>query len=101
MELEPQPSTVGRIGPHKSGYVVVMFPVVAVVLSLLFEGLRLNSAIVTGVVLVIMGNVVILGTGKSRRELRRWLGELKRYWFDRKKLASEGCGLAPRVSGAP
>lgn len=92
---------VGRIGPHKSGYVVVMFPVVAVVLSLLFEGLRLNSAIVTGVVLVMMGNVVILGTGKTRSEMRRWLSHLRHYWFDRKKLVSEGCELAPRITGAP
>ena len=36
---------VGRIGPHKAGYAVVMFPVVAVVLSVLFEGLELTANI--------------------------------------------------------
>jgi len=82
---------VGRIGPHKAGYATVMFPVVAVVLSLAFEGLRLNAAIVAGVSLVLLGNVVILGTGRSRAGLRRWAETVGHYWFDRKKLVSE-CG---------
>ena len=44
---------VGRIGPHKAGYAVVMFPVVAVVLSLLFEGLALKANIFAGIALVL------------------------------------------------
>jgi drug/metabolite transporter (DMT)-like permease len=37
----------GRIGAHKAGYVTVMFPVVAVILSVVFEGMRLTGTIVT------------------------------------------------------
>ena len=51
----------GRIGAHKAGYVVVMFPVVALMLSLLFEGLRFELNILLGVALVLTGNLVILG----------------------------------------
>jgi drug/metabolite transporter (DMT)-like permease len=47
----------GRIGAHKAGYVTVMFPVVAVILSMAFEGLQLSGTIVTGTALVLLGNL--------------------------------------------
>jgi drug/metabolite transporter (DMT)-like permease len=50
----------GRIGAHKAGYAMVMFPVVALVISVLFEGLELSKSIVAGVTLVLAGNVFIL-----------------------------------------
>jgi drug/metabolite transporter (DMT)-like permease len=50
----------GRIGAHKAGYAMVMFPVVALLLSVLFEGLELNKSIVAGMTLVLAGNVFIL-----------------------------------------
>ena len=50
----------GRIGAHKAGYAMVMFPVVALVISVLFEGLELSTSIVGGVTLVLAGNVFIL-----------------------------------------
>ena len=50
----------GRIGAHKSGYAMVMFPVVALVMSVLFEGLELSTPIVAGMILVLAGNVFIL-----------------------------------------
>lgn len=63
----------GRIGAHKAGYAVVMFPVVALVLSFLFEGLALSANIVVGVGLVMAGNVLILQrNGRGVRGWRRW-----------------------------
>jgi len=53
----------GRIGAHKAGYATVMFPVVALVLSMAFEGLQLNLAIVTGTSLVLLGNMLVLKKG--------------------------------------
>lgn len=50
----------GRIGAHRAGYAVVMFPAVALVLSVLFEGLEIGAGIVAGILLVTAGNVVIL-----------------------------------------
>lgn len=58
----------GRIGAHKAGYAVVMFPVVAVVISALFEGLVLSANIVIGIALVISGNLLILGVGRRSAE---------------------------------
>jgi len=51
----------GRIGAHKAGYVTVMFPVVALGLSMLFEGLSLDIWITGGFLLVLAGNVLVLG----------------------------------------
>lgn len=50
----------GRIGAHRAGYAVVMFPVVALVLSAMFEGLRVTPTLLLGVALALAGNVVIL-----------------------------------------
>jgi drug/metabolite transporter (DMT)-like permease len=50
----------GRIGAHRAGYTVVMFPVVALLLSALFEGLQLTPRIGAGVALALTGNLLIL-----------------------------------------
>jgi len=50
----------GRIGSHKAGYALVMFPVVALVISVLFEGLELSWNLFVGVGLVLLGNVFVL-----------------------------------------
>lgn len=64
----------GRIGAHRAGYAMVMFPVVALILSMLFEGLRLDATIVVGTLLVLAGNVFVLNTrlsGAARTERPR------------------------------
>ena len=50
----------GRIGAHRAGYATVMFPVVALILSILFEGLTINPFIVVGFALVLAGNLLVL-----------------------------------------
>ncbi len=50
----------GRIGAHKAGYAMVMFPLVALIMSVLFEDLELSKPIVAGMALVLAGNVFIL-----------------------------------------
>lgn len=55
----------GRIGAHKAGYALVMFPVVALIISFFFEGLEPSWNIFAGISLVLLGNVFVL------REKRR------------------------------
>jgi drug/metabolite transporter (DMT)-like permease len=57
---------IGRIGAHRAGYSVVMFPVVALCLSALFEGLEVDARILLGVALALAGNVVILAAAGPR-----------------------------------
>jgi drug/metabolite transporter (DMT)-like permease len=51
---------IGRIGAHRAGYAAVMWPVVALALSMLFEGLRLDASIVIGTAFVLLGNLLVL-----------------------------------------
>lgn len=55
----------GRIGAHKAGYAMVMFPVVALVLSTLFEGLQIDTTTVVGMLFVLAGNLFVLKTRKA------------------------------------
>lgn len=50
----------GRIGAHRSGYAMVMFPVVALALSVTVEGLQISDSLIAGVLLVIVGNLFVL-----------------------------------------
>jgi len=49
-----------EMGPERASYVIVLFPVVAVALSSVFEGFEWRSNTVIGFVLVLLGNVIIL-----------------------------------------
>ena len=51
---------IGRVGAHRAGYAMVMFPVVALTLSMAFEGLALSPAIAVGTSLVLLGNLLVL-----------------------------------------
>ena len=55
----------GRIGAHKAGYAMVMFPVVALVLSTLFEGLEIDTTTIVGTLFVLAGNLFVLKTRRG------------------------------------
>jgi drug/metabolite transporter (DMT)-like permease len=65
----------GRIGAHRSGYAMVVFPVVALILSMLFEGLQLNATIVLGTALVLAGNIFVLWEKPASKVQPRTLRE--------------------------
>ena len=56
----------GRIGAHKAGYAMVMFPVVALVLSAIFEDMKIDATVIAGTVLVLTGNVFVLNARVRR-----------------------------------
>ena len=55
----------GRIGAGKAGYAMVMFPVVAIVISLLTGEIDMRWHVAAGLCFVLAGNVLVL---KSRRD---------------------------------
>jgi drug/metabolite transporter (DMT)-like permease len=57
----------GRIGAHKAGYAMVMFPVVALIISVVFEGLKIDTPLVVGTLLVLAGNLFVLKSERPRR----------------------------------
>jgi drug/metabolite transporter (DMT)-like permease len=67
----------GRIGLDRAAYVTVLFPIIALLLSTMFEGLQWGAAQLVGVGLVLLGNAVALSKNGSIRLLKR---------FDRKSV---------------
>ena len=51
---------IGRIGADYAAYVMLLVPVLALLLSTIFEGYRWGMNGVSGIVLVLMGNLVLL-----------------------------------------
>jgi drug/metabolite transporter (DMT)-like permease len=55
----------GRIGAGRAGYAMIMFPVVALVLSILFEGLEITPTLIIGTLFVLAGNWFVLKTRRT------------------------------------
>jgi len=64
---------IGRMGVDRAAYIGVIFPLVALLLSMLFEGLNLGAVGLVGVALVAAGNVLVLN--RRRPALARNPGE--------------------------
>ncbi len=60
----------GRIGPERAAYAMVLFPLVALTISTVFEGYRWTATAVTGTALVVLGNVLIVTPRSLARRLR-------------------------------
>ncbi len=56
----------GRIGADRAAYAIILVPVVALVVSTLFEGYTWNPLSVIGILLVMSGNLVLLNPKKSK-----------------------------------
>jgi drug/metabolite transporter (DMT)-like permease len=65
----------GRIGAHRAGYSMVLFPVLALILSVLFEGLRIDGSLLAGTALVIAGNVFVLKRDSGPSTYRQVVGD--------------------------
>ncbi len=51
---------IGTIGADKAAYVLIVIPVIAVVLSILFEGYEFGWQVILGVLFILGGNVIVL-----------------------------------------
>jgi drug/metabolite transporter (DMT)-like permease len=53
-------SLLGRIGASRAGYATVIFPVFALLISTIFESYVWSGLALTGLALVIFGNVIMI-----------------------------------------
>lgn len=53
-------SLVGRIGADRAAYATLVFPVVALVISTIWEGYQWSASAFSGVALILLGNVLLL-----------------------------------------
>ena len=59
----------GKIGADKSGYVALVIPIIALILSTVFEGYQWSSIALLGVFFIILGNVLVLRRKKAEAEV--------------------------------
>ena len=56
---------VARLGPERAGYITVFFPVVALIISVLFENYRLTPFDFSGIACVLVGNFLVMAKKKQ------------------------------------
>lgn len=62
---------VGRIGADRAAYATVLFPLVALVISSVYESFQWTPLALAGVALVLVGNVIVVGRGLGARWRQR------------------------------
>jgi drug/metabolite transporter (DMT)-like permease len=60
---------IGRMGVDRAAYVGVIFPLVALGLSTLLEGLGWNAIGLVGVALVVAGNLLVISRSRKRNQV--------------------------------
>ncbi|MGN8225202.1 DMT family transporter [Gracilimonas sp. BCB1] len=60
-------SLIGRIGASRAGYVQLVVPIIALIISTLFENYTWTIAGMVGVVFIISGNFIVLERGKTKQ----------------------------------
>jgi len=50
----------GKIGPDRSAYSLILVPLIAIIISMIFENYRLNASAGIGIAFVIVGNIYAL-----------------------------------------
>lgn len=56
---------IGKIGADKAAYVLIMIPIIAVSLSIIFEDYPFGWEVLAGISLILAGNIVVLRKNKS------------------------------------
>ncbi|WP_255838669.1 DMT family transporter [Pseudomonas benzenivorans] len=67
----------GRIGAERAAYAMVLFPIVALGISTLFENYQWTLESLIGITLVFTGNALILVSREQLRRLCQWLRPLR------------------------
>ena len=61
---------VGRIGASQAAYSTLLFPLVALTLSTIYEGYQWHNNAIVGLVMILMGNMVMFVRWPTARKLR-------------------------------
>ena len=64
-------TVLGRIGPDKAGYISLVYPVIAIVISTIFEDYRWTVSGGIGFVIILIGNFIAMGKYKQFSLFRR------------------------------
>lgn len=62
----------GRIGPDKAGYISLIYPVIAIIISTIFEDYRWTVSGGIGFIIILIGNFIAMGKYKRFAVFTRW-----------------------------
>jgi drug/metabolite transporter (DMT)-like permease len=63
---------IGRIGPAKGSYALVFVPVIAMIISTIFESYQWQESALAGMPILIMGNMIAMDKIKPEKLLKKW-----------------------------
>ncbi len=69
-------SLVGRIGPGRAAYATLLFPLVALVLSTIWEDYQWTASAFVGIALILCGNYLAMSTGRDKAKVIAALDEV-------------------------
>lgn len=74
-------SLIGSIGADRAAYATLLFPLVALVISTIWEGYQWSPSALSGVTLILLGNLLMLqrkkGSARTAGEYPRWPGRIR------------------------
>lgn len=65
-------TVLGRIGPDKAGYISLIYPVIAIIISTFFEDYRWTISGGVGFIIILVGNFIAMGKYKRFARFKRW-----------------------------
>ncbi len=63
---------IGNIGPDRAAYIILIVPVIAIIMSMLFEDYILHKSAIIGIVLLIFGNILAMNKRININKILRW-----------------------------
>ena len=63
---------IGRIGPAKGSYALVLVPVIAMIFSTIFESYEWQMSALAGMPILILGNMIAMDKLKPEKLFKRW-----------------------------
>lgn len=63
---------IGNIGPDRAAYIILVVPLIAIIVSILFEDYTLHKSAIIGVALLISGNFMAMNKHININKILRW-----------------------------
>ena len=63
---------IGNIGPDRAAYIILIVPLIAIIISILFEDYNLHKSAIIGIVLLISGNFMAMNKRININKIIQW-----------------------------
>jgi len=63
---------IGNIGPDRAAYIILIVPLIAIIMSVLFEDYNLHKSAIIGIVLLIFGNMLAMNKRININKIFQW-----------------------------